>query len=869
MSGTNAHVILEQAPPVVIDVAATSGVDTTPVPLIISAHGDAALAAQAGRLASFLAERPDLSLSTVRAALAARPALPNRAVIFGDDRADILADVAALAEGQPTANLVRGVARERGAPVFVFAGHGAQWPGMAAELLARAPVFAESMRECTAALAAHLDWPIETELAKVLGDEEATQRPDVLQPVLWAVMVSLARMWRSYGVNPAGVIGHSQGEVAAACVAEALSLSEGARVVAVRAKLLAGLPATGAMAAVALPVDEVEAELAEFGGRLSVAAVNGPEATVVSGAAEACHDLVARYQARGARARLLKASRAGHSAHVEPMRDTVLAELAGLAPKPPAVPFYSTVTGGRLGTDVDAGYWYRNLREPVRFDRAVLTALDGGHRAFVEVSAHPVLTAGIEDLAHVAEMDAVVISTLRRSEGGPERMATAAAEAYVSGIGVDWSSSLPDTIEPVDLPTYAFQSRRFWVENTASGQVRERQPLALAPTPTERTGVGFLAGLAPADQYRQLLDLVRAEVATLLGHDSPAAVDPNRAFLELGMDSVAAVALRNRLDSATGRWLTVRQLADLRTPDALARHLRTELFTSNPADDGGPGELRLAVAAAADDPAQAARFGAKVDAVTVRLPRFDTADAQDIPVPYDLATGPAEPMLMCFPTVLATSGAHQFVRLAAQMAGQRPVCAFDLPGFTGAGRLPASWAALVDAAATAVSARAGSRAVALAGYSSGGLLAHAVAAKLAALGTPATALVLVDTYPPGPLTLDRLPPALLSGVARGLELLESDDRRVAAMGGYLALIGQWQPGDPIAPTLLVRATSAVPGYPPWRVPPWQVPWPGGHAVRDVPGDHFTLIQEHAADTAAVLSDWLADLTSARNQDRSA
>ena len=877
MSGTNAHVILEQAPP------QEPGPDTAapltgPVPLLVSARGDAALTAQAARLASFLADRPDVPLGAVGAALAARPALSSRAVLLGDDRAAVLAGLTALAEDRPAAGLVRGAARERGAPVFVFAGHGSQWPGMASELLSRSTVFADSMGECATALAPHLDWPVEAELAKALCDEEAMKRLDVQQPVLWAVMVSLARMWRSYGVHPAAVIGHSQGEVAAACVAGALTLAEGARVVAVRSRALAGLRATGAMLAVALPVEEIEARLAPYGGRLSVATVNGPEAVVVSGAADACRELHARFKAEGVRVRLLDAPGAGHSAQVEPVRETILTELAGLSPTAPVVPLYSTVTGGRLTSAPDTAYWYRNLREPVRFDRAVRTALDEGHRAFIEVSGQPVLAAGIEDLAYEAETDAVVIGTLRRGEGGPERMATAVAEAYVQGIGADWSSSLPDTAEQVDLPTYAFQSRRFWIEDTTAGRAREQRPAA--PESAEQPAAGLLAGLAPAEQYERLLHLVRTEVASLLGHETPVAIAPDRSFLELGMDSVVTVALRNRLASATGKRLTVRRLFDLRTADALARHLRRELFGAVVPEEGEavgngavapdtdraeaptPGGLRRAAADAASsgDPARIAGFGAQVAAAAARLPRFDVPEAHDVPRAHDLATGPAGPVLMCFPTVLATSGAHQVVRLAAELAGRRAMCAFELPGFADDERLPASWASLVDAATTAVTARAEGRAVALTGYSSGGLLAHAVAARLAARGTPAEALVLLDTYPPGPLTPDGLPPALLSGVARGLDVLEADDRRIAAMGGYLPLLGQWQPGDPAAPTLLVRAASALSGPTPWRVPPWQMPWPGGRTVREVPGDHFTLMQEHAGDTATVLTDWLDDVT---------
>ncbi|MFJ2275916.1 type I polyketide synthase [Streptomyces sp. NPDC087866] len=891
MSGTNAHVILEQAPQQEPDTAAPH---TGPVPLLVSARGDAALAAQAGRLATFLADRPDVSLGAVGAALAARAALPSRAVLLGDDRAGVLAGLTALAEGRPAAGLVRGAAKERGAPVFVFAGHGSQWPGMASELLSRSAVFAESMGECATALAPHLDWTVETGLPKALCDEEAMKRLDVQQPVLWAVMVSLARMWQSYGVHPAAVIGHSQGEVAAACVAGALTLAQGAHVVAVRSRALAGLRATGAMLAVALPVEDIEAQLAPYGHRLSVATVNGPEAVVVSGDADACRELHARFKAEGVRVRLLDAPGAGHSAQVEPVRDTILTELAGLSPTAPAVPLYSTVTGGRLTSAPDAAYWYRNLREPVRFDRAVRTALEEGHRAFIEVSGQPVLAAGIEDLAYDAETDAVVIGTLRRGEGSPERMATAVAEAYVQGIGADWSSSLPDTSEAVDLPTYAFQSRRFWIEDTASGRAREHLPAT--PETAEQADAGLLAGLAPAEQYERLLDLVRTEAASLLGHETPDAIAPDRSFLELGMDSVVTVALRNRLASATGKRLTVRRLFDLRTADALARHLRQELSgtavrtravgagtvdsaagrsdgsTADGAAHGGtdrtepsvPGHLRrvAADAASSGDPARIARFGVQVVAAAARMPRFDVPEARDMPRAHNLAPGPAGPVLMCFPTVLATSGAHQFVRLAAELADRRAVCAFGLPGFAGDERLPASWASLVDAAATAVTAGAEGRTVALAGYSSGGLLAHAVAARLAARGTPAQALVLLDTYPPGPLTPDGLPPALLSGVARGLDVLEADDRRIAAMGGYLPLLGQWQPADPAAPTLLVRAASALPGPTSWRVPPWRAPWPGGQEVREVPGDHFTLMQEHAADTATALADWLDDVTGA-------
>ncbi|MBH0247463.1 acyltransferase domain-containing protein, partial [Streptomyces cavourensis] len=256
--------------------------------------------------------------------------------------------------------------------------------------------------------------------------------------VLWAVMVSLAEVWRSFGVVPDAVVGHSQGEVAAACVAGGLSLDDGARVVALRSRAVGVLAGRGGMASVPLPVDVVRERIAP--GRLSVAAVNGPSSTVVSGDADPVAALVEELLEEGVWASRIEVDYASHSSHVTQIRERLLSDLDGITPLPGAVPYYSSVTGGLLETEaLDAGYWYRNLRQTVEFEQATRSLLAAGHRVFVEVGPQPALMYGIEDTAADAGApETLVLDTLRRGAGGLRRFQTALAEAHVRGLRVDW-----------------------------------------------------------------------------------------------------------------------------------------------------------------------------------------------------------------------------------------------------------------------------------------------------------------------------------------------------------------------------------------------------------------------------------------------
>ncbi|WP_410658218.1 SDR family NAD(P)-dependent oxidoreductase [Amycolatopsis sp. lyj-112] len=519
ISGTNAHVILEEAP-AADDVETAPPIVTGAVPWLLSARTPEALRAQAVRLKSFVDD-----IDGVAATLASRPLFAHRAAIVGDHAAGLNA----LAAGEPSGVLVEGTALP-GKPVFVFPGQGSQWVGMAVELMESSSVFAESMADCETALGSFVDW----KLTGVLSDAAALERVDVVQPVLFAVMVSLARLWRACGIEPAAVVGHSQGEIAAAYVAGALSLEDAARVVCLRSKAILALSGRGGMVSVATSEERVRELLPE---RVSVAAVNGPSAVVVSGDVAGLDDLIKRCELVGVRAKRIPVDYASHSAHVDAIEQDVLSALKDIEPRTPAVPFYSTVTGE---TSFDAAYWFRNLRGTVHFEQTVRRLLADGFRFFVESSPHPVLTNGIAEISE----DAVALGSLRRDEGG--RFVTSLAEAHVRGLSPTWSAVLP-AAERVDLPTYAFQRKRFWLEvgaasgdASAFGQAAVDHPLLGAAVPVPGTGGLLCTGRISLETHAWLADHAVAGTVLL----------PGTAFVELALRAGAQIGC-DALDELT------------------------------------------------------------------------------------------------------------------------------------------------------------------------------------------------------------------------------------------------------------------------------------------------------------------------------
>ena len=398
-----------------------------------------------------------------------------RAVITGGDREELAARLAAVAAGEPSAGVVTGAVPPGGAGrvVFVFAGHGRSG-GDGRELAGCSPVFADRLAQCSAALVPYTAWRVEDVLDGTAA-RAGTWSARTLQPVLWAVSVALAAVWEAAGVTPDAVAGHSQGEVAAACVAGILSVEDAAAVIAGRSRVLMRLSGHGGMLSVAEPAAAVRERIASFGERLSVAVVNSPAATVVSGELAALEELAARCEQAGVRAHRVPIDYASHSAQAEQVREELLAALDGITPRAGHIPMISAATGELVqGPELVAGYWYASLRSVVDFERAVRALGDAGHRVFIEVFLTSVLSTAITRTLEDAAADnpeAVVTGTLRRGDGGPVRLVASLAEAHVHGVTVDWAAVLGGG-RRVDLPTYAFQRRRYWPRPGQGADVR-------------------------------------------------------------------------------------------------------------------------------------------------------------------------------------------------------------------------------------------------------------------------------------------------------------------------------------------------------------------------------------------------------------
>ncbi|WP_461010018.1 beta-ketoacyl synthase N-terminal-like domain-containing protein, partial [Streptomyces capparidis] len=433
--------------------------------------------------------------------------------------------------------------------VFVFSGQGSQWPGMALDLMESSAVFRESLHECSEALKAFTGWELQDVLRGVPG-APPLESADVVQPALFAVMVSLSALWRSCGVEPAAVVGHSMGELAAAHVAGALSLRDAAKAVALWSAAQAEQAGRGDLASLVLSRREAEPLLARWPGRLHFAGSNGPRWVLAAGDREAVGELLADLAARGVRARKLSNGLAAHSPDLAIDREALHTGLADIEPRPSGIPFYSSLTGGLFDTTgLDADYWCRNITSEVRFEDAVRALAARGHRAFVEISPHPLLTVGVrETLDDAGAGDgAVVVGSLRRDQGGADRFLAGLAELHA------------DHARPAD-------------------------PLI---TP----------GMPEPEQRRVLLDLTARHLGHLLGPAAPAVLAADRPFKDLGFDSVTAVELRDRLARATGLALPATLVYDHPTPGAVAGHLRAALLGLDeedtaaphiPADDGEP-----------------------------------------------------------------------------------------------------------------------------------------------------------------------------------------------------------------------------------------------------------------------------------------
>ncbi|MHB1860554.1 MAG: type I polyketide synthase [Solirubrobacteraceae bacterium] len=913
ISGTNAHVIVEQAP---VARLSSEHPQTVPqrgsdesrtaqpqapllgaalTPLLLAARSPDALREMAGGLAETLGEREAIEAREVGRALLRRPRFGRRAVVVGRERSQLLQSLRALEAGRPLAGVVERSSAGltplgRAGLVFVFPGQGSQWTGMAANLLQVSARFSASVHECEEALAPLVDWKL-ADVLKGAHGAPSLERLDVMQPALFAVMISLARLWRAAGVEPSVVIGHSQGEIAAACVAGCLSLQDGARIAAVRGTMSMSLLGEGGMLSVAATREQASAMLTECGGRVELAAVNGPGSLVLSGDLEPLARIEALCAERDLRARRVAGTIASHSHQIERLREEMLELLGGISPREGRVPLVSTSTGQALrGTEMDSEYWYRNMREPVRFQPVIERLLADGHRAFVEVSPHPLLSVGIEQTAArlgaaagaaSEPLEVCTLSTLRRNEDDAERFLLSLATAWTHGVEVDWASVLgaaraaehdPPRL-PSDLPrlpTYPFQRTRYWIDPERRTRERPTTGVDEASSGDEvaERGASFAVQLArlPVQERRPaVIELVRAHAAAELGHRCSEHVGLRDSFLELGFDSVSAAHLCKRLGAAAGVPLPLSVVLDNPTPlllsGELLRRLSGRPVASARAPSGGGTFAELLASAAASDALD--RFAELLSIAAELRPKFDSpSEAGAASAPVRLAGGAdATPQLVCVPSVVALGGPHQYARLAHALRGRRDVSSLALPGFLEGERLPARLDVALETIASTVRGLVGETPYALVGHSSGGTLAVALAQHLND-GPPAPdAVILIDTHPLVGVADSGLIDDVFVGMTSEEDLpLSLGDGRLTAMGGYVQLLAEASELKPQAPTLLLRASEPTRAA---RTDRWRTRWDLADEIVDVPGDHFSTIGEHVETTAEAIERWLLETFAAR------
>ena len=478
--GANAHVILE-SPPEAAEAPPRSGTAEAPgpLPLRLSARGEPALRAMAGRLAEWLEQSNDTLYDIAWTLQHHREHHGDGALLTVDDRQDAVAQLKSLAdaEAEPDPRIVRGERLpDARAPAFIYTGNGCQWETMGAELLTHSAVFADAVDEVDALFQQHGDFSLRAELEgrNAPGGAHAS-RPaltEVAQPALFAVQVGLTRLLGAHGIEPAAVAGHSVGEVAAAWACGAMSLADAVKVIYYRSHYQGKTRGQGAMSAATLSEEEALTllEKPEYRG-VHLAGVNSARGVTLAGDAEALGRLEAALAEQGTLAKRLPLDYAFHSPAMDPIQAGVIGALADIAPQAARLPYVSTVTGHELpASDLGAEYWWHNIRQPVRFDAAIKGLIDAGHNVFIEIGAHPILRRYLNDALRDRERSGRVIGTLERQRPADACIRQAIGQTQLSGAPCDLSHLFPVAGRRVELPRYPWQRERYWVKGTADGQ---------------------------------------------------------------------------------------------------------------------------------------------------------------------------------------------------------------------------------------------------------------------------------------------------------------------------------------------------------------------------------------------------------------
>jgi acyl transferase domain-containing protein len=611
LTGTNAHVVLQEAPQRALANHVPLACTTAPHLLPLSAHSPEALTALVQSYHKFVTgavnERDPALYDLCYTASVGRTHHDYRLALVVHDLQELAACLEACLQGEARPGVCSGrtALHVQRKIVFVFPGQGSQWFGMGQQLLEREPVFRNAIERCEDAMRQFCDWS----LREILAAENTPARMDhidVIQPTLFAMQVALAALWRSWGIEPDNVVGHSMGEVAAAHVAGALNLEDAARVICCRSRLLRRISGQGAMAVVELSLEQAQEALHGCADRVSVAVSNSARSTVLSGDSTILADLLQKLESQGVFCRWVKVDVASHSPQTGPLCPDLLTALAGLRPGSASISMYSTVTGQAIdGLQLNAQYWVDNLRQPVLFSSALQRLLEDGSNTFIEISAHPLLVPDIQHGIRQLGSTGIVVPSLRRDEAEHAVMLESLGALYTCGHSIDWQRLYVHGGQHVRLPAYPWQRERFWLEEASATPGSSRNgdlgcsslgllSPAVATSPASADLVQppdddtmpipklpsaeppmreALRATAPGRQRRSLLEShLQAQLAEVLKL-TPSRIDVHKAMGTLGLDSLMGLEFRSRLEASLGLTLPATVIWNYPTIAVLTSHL--------------------------------------------------------------------------------------------------------------------------------------------------------------------------------------------------------------------------------------------------------------------------------------------------------
>jgi acyl transferase domain-containing protein len=548
----------------------------------VTAHSTAALADACRELSNHVERAAGLRVADLAYTLATRRTHRNhRIALVARNRQDLLDGLARITAGQPHPDVVMGTVTRAGdrRVALVFSGGGTHWVGMGRELMRSHAGFREWMHACDDAVHAAAGWSVLAELAAA-PEQTRLDATDIQQPVLFAIQVSLAKVWLELGLRPAAVVGHSMGELSAACVAGALSLTDAARVVVARSHLIERKAATAAVISVDLPEQELLRWIGPYAEHVTIAAVNSPTSAAVSGPPDVIPALKADLDRVGISTRTVQIDRPAHSPGMDPLIPPLREMIDGITPLTTHIDFYSTASPGTVNPTADVDYWVHNLRDQVRFADVIGALVDNGVGTFVEIGPHETLRGAVEEVALTRGARVHAINSLRRKESDIHSLLGAAASLFVSGVPLTFDSLFADDVEVVATPLVQWQKDRYWLDTTPR--------IDAAPVSVETVAEAVVATAVETVASRSAAEVILDEVADVLG--VPASrVDEGASLLDFGLDSMLAIRLVNRLQALYGQRVSPREFLDGRTIAEVVGHLvkiidgPTAMATAEPA----------------------------------------------------------------------------------------------------------------------------------------------------------------------------------------------------------------------------------------------------------------------------------------------